>query len=133
MNMRKFDAFYEVYENGEVFSLDRISNGRRYQAKRIKPRDIERGSQVHLHLSDGSDRFIAVAKLVYIAFTVDKNREKDILKLYDSMDNYVVVHKDGDIFNNSFDNLELEQKGVILNTAIANKKSKQAKHILDTK
>lgn len=127
MRSVKFDDYYVIFENGFVFSLDRIISGKHYQARRITPRQNARGDQVHLHLSTGEDKFFSLAKLVYISFTVNEDRAKDILKLYDSLENWVVTHKDGDIRNNSFDNLELENKGVIINYARAQRKDKKIK------
>ena len=97
--VKQFDKFYEVSDLGEVYSVSRISNGKRYSGKRIKPRDCGRGLQVHCHLSTGEDKFLLVDRLVFATFN-------DITLTED--DN--IIHLDGDLYNNKLENLALGVK-----------------------
>ena len=123
MNSKKFDNWYEIYENGTVCSLQRQIGNRWFDGKTLKPRlNNGRGMQVHCRLSTGEDRYLYVAKLVYCAFCTKGN--EDILSLYDSLDDDVIVHNDGDLTNNHYTNLSLGNRGVILNEAVARNKAR---------
>ena len=123
METKKFDKWFEISSDGTVRSLDRCINGRWFFGKTLSPRlNNGRGLQVHCNLSTGKSRFLYVAKLVYCAFCT--KGDDDILSLYDSMEGQVVIHKDGNLCNNAFDNLALEDKGVILNEAVARNKKR---------
>ena len=90
-----FEESYEVSDTGEVRSCDRVSGGRKYVGKTLRPSTSKRGyKRVNLHKGGAAPRTYTVHTAVLEAFVGPRP------------EGLVCRHLDGDPSNNKVGNLE---------------------------
>ncbi|MFR4479551.1 MAG: NUMOD4 motif-containing HNH endonuclease [Fusobacterium sp.] len=100
-DIKGFEGFYYVKDNGDIYSVDRIAEnslGRKcfFKGKKIKIQISARGyARVQLSKPGMKKKKYSVHRIVAEAFLTGKTEERN-----------VVNHKDGNKLNNHVDNLE---------------------------